>query len=99
MDENNKGDWANTIAIIDRMEKQGLIIAPLHDYMIGSDLVAIATASAIDCDWSGRYQTLQRLPPWYNIHWILDHSHAQGCTGIVNKATFAALERKHTIIL
>ena len=92
LDEKNMGIHAKRIAIIDKMEKDPLFVGPIHDYMIGNDLIAIATATDNLTDWNGKYTTLQRLPPWWMLEWLLKHAEAQKVSDVVNQALLAELE-------
>ena len=60
--------------------------------MIVADLAAIATVSAACIDWTGKYQTLQRLPPWHKAQCILEHAKQQKVDDVVSKECLCALE-------
>ena len=92
LDEKNRGTYAKHIAIIDKMEKDPLFVGPIHDYMIGKDIAAIATATDSQADWNGRYTSLQRLPPWWMLEWLLKHAKAQKVSDVVNQQCLAELE-------
>ena len=92
LDEKMKGTWAKKVAVIDRMEKEPFVVSVLHDYMIGNDMLAIATASEASLDWTGKYQSICRLPAWYQINWILEHAKQEGVADTVNKQCLVALE-------
>ena len=92
LDDKNMGTYAKKIAIIDKMEKVPLFVGPIHDYMIGKDIAAIATATDSQADWTGKYTSLQRLPHWWMLQWLLNHAKVQQVTDVVNQECLAELE-------
>ena len=91
LDDKRNADFKYMVQIIDRMEKDNSIIQPLHGLMMSHDLEAIAAASDTRPEWTGKYQQLRRLPPWFIISWLDAQAAKEGLFG-VNSETFCALE-------
>ena len=92
IDQQMQADYAKEVDIIDRMQKNRLIVGPIHGLMLSNDLEGIATAHQQDLDWTGTYQQLCRLTTWYMCQWLIDHAADQGVAVVVNKAPLCALE-------
>ena len=94
LDNQRQADYAKEIEIIDRMQKNRVIISPLHGLLLSNDLEGIAEAHNVDQDWSGKYQQLCRLPTWFMCQWLIDYAQEERVSAVINKDLLCALEVK-----
>ena len=95
IDLQRQADYAKEVDIIDRMQKNRLIVGPIHGLMLGHDLEGIATAHQQDLDWTGTYQQLCRLPTWYMCQWLICLQQNKGWELWLTKLSFVLWNQLH----